>query len=121
ADLALDDGTSQVPEHLREHLADCADCAALLASLADVRRLAGAEPLVAPPAGLRERVLAEALGEGAGADPELRTREAVPADDLDERRAERSAPRRGIPVWAAGLAAAAALVVGVGVGNVIND
>ena len=92
----------------------------MLASLADVRRLAGAEPLVAPPAGLRERVLAEVRSEAGGTDPEA-PRVDAPADELGQRRTARSAPRRGIPLWAAGLAAAAALVVGVGVGNVIND
>lgn len=119
--LALDDATTEVPDHLREHLVDCADCAALLASLADVRRLAGAEPLVAPPAGLRERVLAEALGDAGDRDPESSTRVTRSTDDLEERREARSARRRGIPLWAAGLAAAAALVVGVGVGNVIDE
>lgn len=119
--LALDDATTEVPDHLREHLVDCADCAALLASLADVRRLAGAEPLVAPPAGLRERVLAEALGDVGDSDPESSTRATRSTDDLEERREARSLRRRGIPLWAAGLAAAAALVVGVGVGNVISE
>ena len=46
-------------EEERAHVGSCPDCAAALAALADVRRLAGAEALVPAPARVREQVLEE--------------------------------------------------------------
>lgn len=105
AGLALDpaDGSPEA----REHLATCADCAELLTSLADVRRLAGADALVAAPAGVRAAVLAEVRGEGLVQPVPLPSRPVA---------ADRESARR-VPAWAAGIAAAVALVAGLGLGR----
>ncbi|GAA1927514.1 anti-sigma factor [Nocardioides hwasunensis] len=113
ADLALD--PTDAPEDVREHVASCPDCTALLASLGDVRRLAGAEPLVSAPAGLRDRVLAEARSTPQSTDR--------PADDTADRPpppvplVPSRARRRRIPAWAAGLAAVVTLLAGLGLGR----
>ena len=57
-----DDGT----ESTRRHVESCRECADLLASLVDVRRLAGEEPLVPAPAQVREQVLAQVHAPPAG-------------------------------------------------------
>lgn len=99
--LALDAADGR--DSLREHVTTCPECSDLLDSLIAVRRLAGAEPLVAAPPGLRQRVLQEALSDPAVGRP---APVAVPARN-----------RRGIPAWAAGLAAALTLVAGIGLGR----
>lgn len=105
AGLALDpaDGTPEA----RTHLATCADCAELLTALTDVRLLAGAEPLVAAPDRVRAAVLAEVRGEGIVQPVPLPARPAP-----GERR-----PGRRVPAWVAGIAAAVALVAGLGLGR----
>ena len=105
AALALDPADGS--DALRAHVASCRECSDLLASLEEVRALAGEGPLVPAPAGVRERVLAHArsaagTGPVAGVTP-------LPV-------AART-PRRGVPVWAAGLAAGVALVAGLGLGR----
>jgi hypothetical protein len=102
AEHALDPG--QTPASVRSHLESCPDCSAVLAELVDVRRLAGAEPLVPAPERVRGAVLAEVRA-GDVAHP-------VP---LPARAASR-APRR-VPAWVAGLAATVALVAGLGIGR----
>lgn len=103
--LAPDDSPSDV----RRHVESCSQCAVTLAALSDVRRLVGEEPLVPPPAGVREQVVAQARTRAPAGDDVVRPLAAtVPPGD---RR------RRGVPAWAAGLAAAVALVVGLGVGR----
>lgn len=106
--LAPDDTTPEV----RRHVESCSECSATLVALSDVRRLVGEEPLVPAPARVREQVVAG-----------IRTR--APGDDV-VRQAPRpliatapAADRRGprIPAWAAGLAAAVALVAGLGIGR----
>lgn len=91
-------------EDERAHVDSCPECAAALAALSDVRRLAGAEALVPAPARVRERV----LGEVRSSRPELAQPVQLPV------RADR---RRRIPVWAAAAAAAVALVAGLGLGR----
>jgi hypothetical protein len=103
AGLVLDPADGSEDE--RAHVESCPDCAAALASLSDVRRLAGAEALVPAPAHVRERV----LGEVRSSRPELA--QPVPLPVRAERR------RRGIPAWAAAAAAAVALVAGLGLGR----
>lgn len=107
--LALD--ATAARDSLREHVATCPECADLLASLIAVRRLAGAEPLVAAPADLRRRVLEEALSEPSPADVVVGRPAPVPVPARN---------RRGIPVWAAGLAAAVTLVAGIGLGRLTD-
>ena len=97
-------------EDERAHVESCAECAAALAALADVRRLAGAEALVPAPARVRERVMQEVRS--TRPDPRPSTvAEPVPLRPRDERR------RRGIPAWAAAVAAAVTLVAGLGIGR----
>ena len=114
AELALDPDDS--PADVRRHVGACADCTHLLASLADVRRLAGAEPLVPPPARVREQVLAQVPPPRPSTRPGALSpgrppvgHGAVPADAASARRA--------IPAWAASLAAGIALVAGLGLGR----
>ena len=102
AEHALDPG--RTPESVRSHLESCPDCSALLAELVDVRRLAGAEPLVPAPARVRDAVLAEVRAD------HLAQPVPLPA------RAPRRAPRR-VPARVAGLAATVALVAGLGIGR----
>ncbi|PKH43706.1 hypothetical protein CXG46_04445 [Nocardioides alpinus] len=104
--LAPDDSPSDV----RRHVESCSECAVTLAALSDVRRLVGEESLVPAPAGVRDRVMAQARTRPPPADDVVRPlASTVPA-------ASRRGPR--IPVWAAGLAAAVALVAGLGIGRV---
>jgi hypothetical protein len=102
AGLALD--PADAPADVLEHAQTCPECAALLAALTGVRRRAGADALVPPPAGLRAQVLAEVRSEDAQSPPRP-----VPAEP---------APRRGVPLWLAAVAAALALLAGVGLGRV---
>lgn len=109
ADLVLD--PDAVADQVRAHVAGCPDCSAALLALTDVRRSAGAEPLVAPPAGLRERVLAEALASPGGA-----THPVAPDHSVVPFR------RRGaVPLWLATAAAVAGLVAGLAVGRWTAD
>lgn len=112
----------------RAHLADCAECAAEVASLAAVvtvgRSVTAADALVAPSAAVWDRIRGElqltALPDAAS------TAAASPQTELDERRARRDrdqqgsaldadspgrASRRGRAPWIA-VAAAAGLIVG---------
>ena len=103
AGLALD--PTDGPADVREHAETCPECAGLVAAFTGVRRRAGADALVPPPAGLRDQVLAEVR---AGDAPTPLARPAA---------AEPSA-RRGVPLWLAGVAAALALLAGVGLGRI---
>jgi hypothetical protein len=102
AGLALD--PTDGPENVRDHAATCPECAALLAAFTGVRRRAGADALVAPPARVRAQVLAEVRA-GDPAEP-------APTPVPDE-----LARRRGVPLWLAAVAAALALLAGVGLGR----
>jgi hypothetical protein len=97
-------------EDERAHVESCAECAAALAALTDVRRLAGAEALVPAPPRVRERVMQEVRSTR----PEPRESGVAEPVSLTTRRERR---RRGIPVWAAAAAAAVALVAGLGLGR----
>ncbi len=55
AALVLD--PDDVSDELRRHVASCPDCGALLASLADVRRVAGEDELVPAPDRVRDQVM----------------------------------------------------------------
>lgn len=109
ADLVLDPDAT--PDSVRRHVESCAACTDRLDALLDVRRLASGEPLVAPPARVRERVLAQVgeTTEDAGVRP-------VPLQ-VASSGPEVARPRRRVPVWAAGLAAGVALVAGLGLGR----
>jgi hypothetical protein len=102
AGLALD--PTDGPDDVREHAATCPECAGMLAAFTGVRRRAGADALVAPPARVRAQVLAD-----------------VRAGDLPEPVAlpvqAEQPPRSGIPLWLAAVAAALALLAGVGLGR----
>ena len=122
AALVLD--PDDASDELRSHVASCPDCGALLASLADVRRVAGEGELVPAPDRVREQVLSH-VRSPAAADPSDH-----PADDQDARpvplrvdapaRPEGRRSRRTIPAWAAGLAAGIALVAGLGLGRLTD-
>jgi hypothetical protein len=103
AALVLDPADGSEGE--RAHVASCPECAAALAALADVRRLAGADALVPAPAGVRERVLEEVRATR----PELAEPVPLPTRAIRQ--------RRGIPAWAAAAAASVALVAGLGLGR----
>jgi hypothetical protein len=105
AGLALD--PDDAPVDVREHAATCPECAGLVAAFTGVRRRAGVEELVAPPAALRAQVLAEVRSGGSAAVPEPVRGE--------------STPRRGVPLWLVGVAAALALLAGVGIGRLASD
>ena len=102
AGLALDPADG--PEDVRDHAATCPECAALLAAFTGVRRRAGADALVAPPARVRAQVLAEVRA-GDPAEP-------APTPVPDE-----LARRRGVALALAAVAAALALLAGVGLGR----
>lgn len=102
AGLALD--PTDGPEDVRDHAATCPECAGLVAAFTGVRRRTGADALVAPPARVRDEVLAEVR---AGDLPEP-----VSLPGRDEQPS-----RRGIPLWLAAVAAALALLAGVGLGR----
>jgi hypothetical protein len=102
AGLALD--PTDGPDDVRDHAATCPECAGLLAAFTGVRRRTGADALVAPPARVRAQVLADVR---AGDLPEP---VALPVQDDQP-------PRRGIPLWLAAVAAALALLAGVGLGR----
>jgi hypothetical protein len=112
AGLALDDTLDGAGDEVRRHVGSCADCSALLAALTEARSLAGEGPLVAPPARVREEVLAHVRGDGSAAGP---VAEPIPLP-VGDRTQERPS-RRGVPAWVAGLAAAIALVAGLGLGR----
>src|SRR6478609_9280299 len=57
AGLALD--PTDGPVDVREHVETCPECAGLVAAFTGVRRRAGADALVPPPAELRAKVMAE--------------------------------------------------------------
>jgi anti-sigma-K factor RskA len=105
---ALDDGERQSFE---AHLATCAVCSAEVKELKDVAALlASAVPAVAPPAGLRDRILADARTVrpiSAGSRPSSPT--PTPAAET-KRVARPSVPRPSVLPW---LAAAAAVVFAV--------
>jgi hypothetical protein len=102
AGLALD--PTDGPADVREHAETCPECAGLVAAFTGVRRRAGADALVPPPAGLRAQVLAEA-----------RTGDTSP---LSRPVTTEPASRRRVPLWLAGVAAALALLAGVGLGRI---
>jgi hypothetical protein len=108
ADLVLEPAAT--PDPVRTHVESCGECADRLEALLDVRRLAVGEPLVAPPARVRDRVLARVRGTEDPTDepPALQVAGTSPAE---------LRPRRRVPVWAAGLAAGVALVAGLGLGR----
>jgi anti-sigma factor RsiW len=89
------------------HLAECAECRAEVASLRDTAGLLAETTAAAPPAGLRERVLAE-IATVRPLPPEVETT-APPR------------PRRRLAVLAAAAAVLAAVGVGVGVTQPWSD
>src|SRR5688572_27075923 len=101
AGLALD--PTDGPADVREHAETCPECAAVVAAFTGVRRRAGADALVPPPAGLRAQVMAE-----------VHAGEAQPPSGSVP---DEPAGRRGVPLWFAGIAAALALLAGVGLGR----
>ena len=105
AGLALD--PDDAPADVREHAATCPECAGLVAAFTGVRRRAGEDALVAPPAGLRAKVLDQARADDADPQPQ-----AGPAEP---------ARRRGVPLWLAGVAAGLALLAGIGLGRLGAD
>ncbi|HEU4336176.1 MAG TPA: anti-sigma factor [Nocardioides sp.] len=105
AGLALD--PDDAPADVREHAETCPECAGLVAAFTGVRRRAGEDALVAPPPGLRAKVLEEARAGGAAP--------TAPAADVGTTR------RRGVPLWLAGVAAGLALLAGIGLGRLGAD
>ena len=106
--LTPDDGSDDV----RLHVESCAECAATVAALSDVRRLAGEEPLVPPAAHVREQVLAQVRASDPADGDVLRS---MPLAVGATERGARRTPR--VPVWAAGLAAGVAVVAGLALGR----
>ncbi len=116
AELAIDPDESS--SDVRRHVDACADCARLLASLSDVRRLVGAGPLVPPPARVREQVMAHVRQPAAIDPPEDRVARPVGLPGPGPSRQTGRPARRAVPTWAAGLAAGVALVAGLGLGRI---
>lgn len=109
ADLVLAGDDADVDARTRAHVADCERCTGEVAALRETRALVGASgpgaALVVPPASVWAAVGAEI--------------DAAEADDNGRitvlaERAPRA--RRRVPTWLAATAAAAALVIGVGLG-----
>jgi hypothetical protein len=108
------------PADVLQHVHSCPDCAQTVEALAATRRAAGAEALVEPSAGLRTRVMAEALGRPAGVVTDGPGAVAPQeADDLPAPAPVSLASRRrtGVPLWLATVAAVTALVAGLGFGR----
>ena len=118
AALVLD--PDDVADELRRHVASCPDCGALLASLADVRRVAGEGELVPAPDRVREQVLSHVRSPAAPdpSDDQDARPVSLPVDGPSRPRGRPS--RRTIPTWAAGLAAGIALVAGLGLGRLTD-
>ena len=110
---------------VRDHVRSCSSCQSLQVSLASVarglRESADDGPLVAPPEDVRRRVLAAAMSDPGVSEPTspLETTAEEPATVLPMRPAR--ARLRGVPLWAAGLAAAVTLVAGLGIGRMTVD
>lgn len=100
-----------VPTSVRQHVLTCPECSATVEALTATRRAAGADALVAPAAGLRSRVMAQALDRPAG----VGTADHPAPPDAPVRLAARR--RGGVPLWLASVAAVTALVAGLGVGR----
>ncbi len=124
AALALD--PASVSPEVRDHVASCPSCRALQAGLVAVadglRRGRDDGPLVAPPDDVRRRVLAAAATgslqqPGPDAQPEPQPEQRLAAQPPPRTVASVRERRRGVPVWAAGLAAAVTLVAGLGIGR----
>ena len=105
AGLALD--PTDAPAEVRDHVETCPECAGLVAAFTGVRRRAGEDALVAPPAGLRARVLDQSRAGDAAP--------SAPTVDAGTTR------RRGVPLWLAGVAAGLALLAGIGLGRLGAD
>jgi anti-sigma factor RsiW len=138
ADLALGD---PVPDEVSSHVADCPACRDEVAALSAARDAVRAPlpELVPPPVGLREAVLAAALGTGAGqpvdapgsrsadepaSEPVGRPVPAPATDELAARRlslAARGRGRRFGAAWLVGAAAAGLVVGGAGVAALERD
>ncbi len=110
--LDLDDTDAEV----RRHVESCDECSALLAAFTEARALVGEGPLVAPPAHLRDQVLAHVQEDDGDA-----TALAQPIPLPVGERTTAGRARRGVPAWAAGLAAGIALVAGLGLGRLTAD
>ena len=107
-----------VTDEVRDHVASCPDCGTLVASLADVRRVAGAEALVPAPERVREQVLAHVRAPVAASQPHLAQPVPRPVGGPSLVAAGRRRRwARDIPAWTAGLAAGVALVAGLGLGR----
>ena len=113
AGLALEH--DDVPADALRHVETCAECAEVVASLAAARRLAGEGPLVAPPAHVRDQVMAHVRPPAAASTDEV---VAPPIPLPVAGTGTPDAPgRRGVSVWLAGMAAAVALLAGLGLGR----
>ncbi|MCY7399506.1 MAG: anti-sigma factor [Nocardioides sp.] len=115
AELALDPTDS--PSVVRRHVASCVDCSSLVASLADVRRVAGEDALVQPPERVRTQMLELVHEPSAGAGGEGHVARPVPLPAKRPARPAGRSARRAVPACAAGLAAGLALVAGLGLGR----
>jgi anti-sigma-K factor RskA len=113
AGLVLDrDGA---PAELADHVATCDDCAALADALAVTLGLARTSvPLVAPPARVRQNVLDALVAERPAPVTAAPGQPTDTVTSLDTRRSRR------VPWWTTLVAAAAALVLGVGLGALVN-
>ncbi len=118
AGLAL--GSDDVPESVVAHVAECAECAELVHSLAEVRALAGAEPLVSPPVHLRAQVL-NVMSEPPVDSAPSPVSTAAPAPIASPISMVGRTRRRGLPLWAVGIAATTTLVAGLGLGRFTAD
>ena len=111
AGLALEH--DDVPADALRHVETCAECAEVVASLAAARRLAGEGPLVAPPAHVRDQVMAHVRPPAAASTDEV----VAPPIPLPVTGTPAAPGRRGVSVWLAGMAAAVALLAGLGLGR----
>lgn len=116
----IDGSDDLLDDAAHAHVVSCDRCTARVEELRSVDVALGAGPLVAPPASLRAKVLAQVAEERveapAPAAPAEVPAPVVPSADV----VDLASRRRGVPLWAAGVAAAVTLVAGVGVGSLLN-
>ena len=110
AGLALDH--DDVSPDVQRHVVGCLQCSEAVDAFAVARALAGGGPLVAPPLHVRNQVMTHVR---AG------TPDAPPAPIPLPVAHPRPRSRRGVSPWLAGIAAALALLAGLGLGRLTGE
>ena len=110
AGLALDH--DDVSPDVQRHVDGCVQCAEAVDAFAAARALAGGGPLVAPPQHVRDSVMTHVRRSAPDAPPAPIP---LPVAHRDVR------ARRGVSPWLAGIAAALALLAGLGLGQLMGQ